>query len=594
MQVKLIKKVDGRIDRKTGGIYSDRLRVCAYCRVSTGDEEQKNSYESQLKYYREKINSNSNWCFVNIYADEAITGTLDYKRDDFMRMIADCMGGKIDLILTKSISRFARNTLDTLKYVRMLKEKNIAVYFEEEGINTLEMAGELLLTILSSMAQQESENISTHVKLGLKMKMERGELVGFNNCLGYRYDYKTGIMTIVEQEAEIVRYIFTRYCEGAGTTIIARELTEHGYKPPKSDKKWHDSTVRGIIKNEKYRGDVLMRKSYTTDPISHKRVVNMGEEDQYYIEEHHKPIIPVDVFERAQEILNSRRVNKTTGRKGSNFSRKFTFSSMIYCGSCGEHYVRRNLYKDTHNTQKAWQCVKHVKLGKKYCTESKFIKEEIIEDCFVEAYRLLTNDNKEVIKDFLEKVDDVLSQNNIKSVIDKLRIEKINLENKQNKLLDLMIDGTIDKEAFSRSKSESNRKIAKIDKKLKELNESLEDNEIISSGKNKIRAFFEKGDLQLDEFDDEIFMALVHKIIIGERNEDGTYNPYVINFVFKSGCEFSEEKSEVNNLLGAEDEMLILMFESFQNFTSFEKQEDGSLRKFLKTKVKVKVTLNNK
>src|SRR5574344_25655 len=184
MEITLIKKNDERINRKTGRPMG-RLRTVAYARVSTDNDEQLNSYESQKKYYKEKIVSNSEWSFAGIYADEGISGTQDFKRENFMKMIEDGMGSKFDLILTKSISRFARNTLDTLKYVRLLKEKNIAILFEEENINTLEMSGELLLTVLSSVAQQESETISSHVKLGLKMKSERGELVGFNNCYGY-------------------------------------------------------------------------------------------------------------------------------------------------------------------------------------------------------------------------------------------------------------------------------------------------------------------------------------------------------------------------------------------------------------------------
>lgn len=191
MEIQVIEKMNGRINRVTGTTIKERLRVCAYCRVSTDNEEQLNSYQSQLKYYDEKINSNSEWQFAGIYADEAISGTLDYKRTDFMRMIADCMEGKIDMILTKSISRFARNTLDTLKYVRMLKEKNIAILFEEENLNTLTSAGELMLTVLSAMAQQESENISSHVQLGLKMKKDRGELIGYNGCYGYNYNLET-------------------------------------------------------------------------------------------------------------------------------------------------------------------------------------------------------------------------------------------------------------------------------------------------------------------------------------------------------------------------------------------------------------------
>ena len=241
MNVQVIKKKEGRIDRNSGLVINSRLRVTAYCRVSTGDKEQLNSYESQKKYYKEKITSNSNWYFTEIYADEAISGTLDYKRTDFMRMIQDALDNKFDMILTKSISRFARNTVDTLKYVRILKERNIAVLFEEENINTLEMSGELLLTILSSVAQQESENVSTHVKLGLKMKKQRGELVGFNNCLGYSYDAKSNKMIINQGEADIVREIFSLYLKGYGSNGIAKKLTELQIKTPKGNKKWNEN-----------------------------------------------------------------------------------------------------------------------------------------------------------------------------------------------------------------------------------------------------------------------------------------------------------------------------------------------------------------
>ena len=216
MEVQVIERANGRIDRITGTIIRERLRVGAYCRVSTDSEDQLNSYQSQLKYYNQKINDNINWTFVDIYADEAISGTQDYKRSDFMRMIQDALDGKLDLILTKSISRFARNTLDTLKYVRMLKERNIGIIFEEENINTLEMAGELLLTILSSVAQQESETISSHVTLGIEMKMKRGEMVGYNGAYGYDYNKEEKTLTINKEEAPIVEYIYNRYCKGIG------------------------------------------------------------------------------------------------------------------------------------------------------------------------------------------------------------------------------------------------------------------------------------------------------------------------------------------------------------------------------------------
>lgn len=266
MEIQVIEKTNGRINRVTGTTIKERLRVCAYCRVSTDNEEQLNSYQSQLKYYDEKINSKSEWQFAGIYADEAITGTLDFKRTEFMRMIADAMSGKIDMILTKSISRFARNTLDTLKYVRMLREKNIAILFEEENLNKTTGAGELMLTILSA---------------------------------------------------------------------IAKELTAKGIKTPKGGNKWCESTIRGILKNEKYIGDVLMGKTFTIDPISHKRLSNLGEVDKHYYKEHHEPIISKELFDRVQEIRTKRAGNRETGRRNDNYSKKYPFSSKLYCAFCG-------------------------------------------------------------------------------------------------------------------------------------------------------------------------------------------------------------------------------------------------------------------
>ena len=224
-EIEIIKKKE-EFNFSKQSLPNQKLRVAAYARVSTDMEEQQTSFISQQKYYLEKITTNPNWIFVEVYADEGISGTQASKRENFMRMIDDACNGKINLILTKSISRFARNTLDTLKYVRMLKANNVGILFEEENINTLDMAGELLLTVLSSVAQQESETISSHIKLGLKMKKERGELVGFSSCYGLRYDNKTHEMKIIEKEAEIVRLIFKEYLKGYGSTAIADLLNQ--------------------------------------------------------------------------------------------------------------------------------------------------------------------------------------------------------------------------------------------------------------------------------------------------------------------------------------------------------------------------------
>ena len=415
MKVQVIEKKKGRIDRTTGEIIKGKLRVCAYARVSTEKEEQLNSYNSQLKYYEEKIKSNSDWLYVGIYADEGITGTLDYKRDGFMKMMQDAAQNKFDMIITKSISRFGRNTVDTLKYVRALKEKGIAIYFEEERINTLEISGEIMLTVLSAMAQQESENISSHVKLGLQMKLKRGKLIGYNGCLGYVYDKESKQISVNYEEAEIVRYIFERYCQGVGCTTIAKELTTMKYRTPTGKKKWHESTIRGILKNEKYKGDVLQGKTYTTDPISHKRVVNMGEENMYYMQEHHEPIISEKMFNQVQEILQKRGGVRGSGRRKGNFSRKYPFSSRLYCGFCGSLLTRRNWHSGTKNSITVWHCMEFVKHGKENCPHCKAIKESIIEEAFKREALEETGCQVEIIE-CLGTTEEYKSLNNFKQI----------------------------------------------------------------------------------------------------------------------------------------------------------------------------------
>ena len=252
------------------------------------------------------------------------------------------------MVITKSISRFARNTLDTLKYVRLLKEKNIAVFFEEENINTLTMDGELLLTILSSVAQQEVENISANVKKGLKMKMQRGELVGFQGCLGYDYNKDTKEITINEEEANVVRYIFERYNSGMGCYVIAQELRERGYKSKRGNTSWAESTVLGILKNEKYKGDIRQGKTFTVDPISKRRLDNYGEEDQFYIRNHHEGIVSEELFESVQQIIRRRQKGRTpVDGKRDVFVRKYAFSSMLECGFCGHNLSRRTWHSNS-------------------------------------------------------------------------------------------------------------------------------------------------------------------------------------------------------------------------------------------------------
>ena len=514
----------------------NRMRVAAYCRVSTDSEDQLNSYKSQVEYYTDLIKGKSEWDLAGIYADEAITGTQVAKREDFQRLINDCMNGDIDMIITKSISRFARNTLDTLKYVRMLKEKNIAVFFEEENINTLTMDGELLLVILSSVAQQEVENISANVKKGLKMKMQRGELIGFQGCLGYDYHSEDKSISINEEEAEIVRYIFRRYIEGAGGSVIAQELQNLGYKTKRGSTTWPETTVIGIIKNEKYKGDILMGKTFTVDPISKRRLDNYGEEDQFYIRNHHEPIISEEMFEKAQEILKRRakprRLN--TDGKREKFSRKYAFSCMLECGFCGGTLTRRSWHSGSEYNKLIWQCVTATKKGKKFCQDSKGIAEEIIEKAFVESYRLLCQNNKDVLDEFLARTEEALSSNNAAKQLAKIEKDISALDGKRAKLVDMRLEETIDKETYEQKYYDLTSQIELLQKERVSLQESAETENTMKRRIAEFRKTLEENEV-LDTFDRYVFESIVEKVIVGGYDENGVKDPAMLTFIYKTG-----------------------------------------------------------
>ena len=516
--------------------FEKRLRVAAYCRVSTDTEDQLNSYKSQVKYYTELIKSKPEWSLAGIYADEAITGTQVKKREDFQRLINDCMNGDVDMVITKSISRFARNTLDTLKYVRMLKDKGVAVFFEEENINTLTMDGELLLVILSSVAQQEVENISANVKKGLKMKMQRGELVGFQGCLGYDYNPADKTITINEEEAAVVRYIFQRYTEGAGGSVIAKELENLGYKTKRGSPKWADSTVIGIIKNEKYKGDILLGKTFTVDPISKRRLYNFGEEDQFYIREHHEPIISEEVFEAAQEILRRRAKPRSLNVDGKRekFSRKYAFSCMIECGFCGGTLTRRSWHSSSQYNKAIWQCVVSTKKGKKFCPESKGVDERTIERAFVESYRLLCQNNKDVLDEFMKRTEEALSESNAGKRLAKAEKDIHALEVKKSKLVDMRLEDAIDKETYDRKYLDLSSQIEQLQKECESLQDAAETETTMRKRVATFRQTLEQNEV-LDTFDRHIFESIVEKVIVGGYDSDGNKDPYMIVFVYKTG-----------------------------------------------------------
>ena len=284
-----------------------RLRVAAYCRVSTDSEDQLNSYKSQVQHYTDLIKSKSEWDLAGIYADEAITGTQVTKREDFQRLINDCMNGDVDMIITKSISRFARNTLDSIYYTRELRKVGVGVLFLNDGINTLDGDAELRLSIMASIAQEESRKTSERVKWGQKRRMEEGVVFG-RSMLGY--DVRNGKMYVNEEGAEVVRKIFYKFVEERKSThTIARELLEEGIYPMRS-KKWRNTVILRILQNEKYCGDLVQKKTFTPDYLSHEKKYNRGEEEFVIIKNHHEPIISREMFEKAEKIFSRNKAQK--------------------------------------------------------------------------------------------------------------------------------------------------------------------------------------------------------------------------------------------------------------------------------------------
>ena len=514
----------------------DRLKVCAYCRVSTDKEDQINSYNSQVTYYKNLIQENPKWIFAGIYADPGITGTKTEKRDEFNKMIKDANDGKIDVILTKSISRFARNTLDTLKYVRTLKNLNVAVKFEEENINTLTMEGEMLLTILSSVAQQEVENISANVKKGLKMKMQRGEMVGFNGCFGYDYDKETKSLAINEKEAEVVRYVFDRFLDGYGSTLIGKELEEKGYLNKEGKCFWPENTVYTMVKNEKYKGDLLMGKTYVLDPITKRRLKNTGEQDMFYVKNHHEPIVSREIWDRVQEILAKRSAPRKKAVEGLHLTKTkmYPFSLVTKCGYCGGAVYRRTIHSSTPYAKSTWRCICAAKKGKRFCPESVSVDEEMLKDAFIEAFNKILTSNDDTIKEFLEDLKISLKLVDNKKEIDTLMKEVNRLDSLKEKLIQIRTEGVLSKEDFENQYLAYQADESKLMDKVNVLkNEEENSRSTIDNVDNFLKTLNEKE--ELTEFNDKVFNSVIEKVIIGEKDIDERNNPYMISFIFTGG-----------------------------------------------------------
>lgn len=508
------------------------IRACAYCRVSTDNEDQKTSYDSQRIHYKNYIEENPNYEFVGIYADEGITGTQIKKREQFNSMMSDALNGKIELIIAKSISRFARNTVDTLNCVRKLREHNVDVYFEKENIHTLGLSNELFLTLYSAFAQAESESISENVKAGVRMKMKRGELVGKYAPFGYLYNKELNKLVIDENKKDIIIYIFEEYSKGVGFRTIALNLNANNIPSP-TGVKWCHASVRRIITNEKYVGDLKTGKYYSDNVISHKRKINYGEKEQYFTSNHHKPIITRDLWNKCQKILEKRsKIVKPDGNRDK-FSRKYPFSSKIYCGICGERFIRRSYKIRSNNKEVAyWICRSH--RNKIECSNLLHYRQEELEDIFVKVYNKLIENKEQYINSFIKKVNEILLNNNDYNNSNKIKEEITKLQNRLSNLIDLKLDNKISKEILESKQLEITNQINELENKLvsnKDLEltkkQKLEQINIISSTLKEYPG--------LTKFNEDIFNKLVDRIIIGEVLDNGKEDLYKVKFILKTG-----------------------------------------------------------
>lgn len=379
-----------------------QLRVVAYCRVSTEQEEQLNSYEVQKKAYTEKINSNPDWKLAGIFADKGITGTSVKKRDGFNDMIKLCKRGKVDMIIVKSISRFARNTMDCLKYTRMLKELGVDVFFEEQGIHSTQRGAEFYITIYGCIAQSESENISANVKWGKSQSAKQGKVpFHYKRFLGYRKG-EDGNPVIDEEQAEVVKFIYDRFLAGDSSGLIAQRLEELKILSPMGKEKWCVSTIRSILSNEKYKGDAIINKTFIDDCLTKKIKINNGERPKYYVENNHSPIIDAETFGLAQEEFARRagkRKVKQVGTKTEQgrYSSKYALTELLVCGECKTPY-RRCTWTASGMKKIVWRCINRLDYGKKYCHNSPTIEESVLEEAIMTAIMKTAQENVDVLK----------------------------------------------------------------------------------------------------------------------------------------------------------------------------------------------------
>ncbi len=446
----------------------NKLRVAAYCRVSTDKDDQTNSLISQRRYFADYINHHEDWVLNDVYYDEGISGTQTKKRAGFNAMIDEAMQGGIDLILTKEVCRFARNTVDTLSYTRKLKDRGIGVIFTIDNIDTRDADGELRLTIMASIAQEESRKTSERVKWGQKRRMEQGVVFG-RDMLGYTV--KNGTLSVNEEEVPIVRAIFHKFTnEGKGTHVIARELLEEGMRPMRV-KLWSNTIILRVLRNEKYVGDLCQKKTYTPNYLTHAKKYNRGNEEMVYLKDHHEPIIDRELWNRTQAELLRRSPSEDAKSKHSN---RYWCSGKLYCGLCGQRYVSRTKKLKNETIYKAWRCYaaanhgakKISSFGEEIGCDNGSINEKALLTCMHYCICQLQTNQKELKREIMQEIKEIKGISEKKPDTKCIQKKMDAFSAKKKKAIDLMLDGLI-------TKSDLQEQTKWYDEQLAELSESL-------------------------------------------------------------------------------------------------------------------------
>lgn len=515
-----------------------QLRVAAYCRVSTDDEEQLTSYEAQKNYYTDKIMTNKEWTMAGIFADEGITGTSARKRPEFLRMIRQCKQGKIDIVLTKSISRFARNTVDCLNYVRALKELGIAVIFEKENMNTLEIDSEILITMLGAFAQSESESISANVRWGIRQAMKEGKAtIQYKYLYGYRKgdDSKP---EIIPDQAEVVRKIYDMFLSGTPVRGIQEYLNTSAVPNINGEPKWARSAIDSILTNEKYCGDVLLQKTYIDDCINKKVKKNTGQLPMYLVQNHHEGIISRETFDAAQAELARRSAGKSPSKKNaptgrSRYSSKYALSDRLYCGECGTRYQRCTWRNRDGSKRIVWRCVSRVDYGSKYCHDSPTLDEEPLHRAILAAINSAVKDKDNIIynlKSAMEKeLAPVAGQHLSLSEIDN-QLEQLNAE--FSKVLAEASESG-DQAAYSNRFREIMQKQTALKAQRDEIQRMLAESGKAAAHIEQCRQAAESTPATISEWDEALIRQVVESVTVETGNE--------IIVALKSGASIHQE-----------------------------------------------------